>query len=93
MPSALAVRWRAIEAAGTRSLLQHLLCSSRTSIGKLSERRVSVMHLRSRRVSGAADREQPCGLAAGDQSEQPMFSFEVEDILAAHSYESGVEVE
>jgi hypothetical protein len=64
-----------IEAAGTQSLLQHLLCSSRTSIGKLSERRVSVMHLRSRRVSGAADREQPCGLVVMDGWRRELFAF------------------
>ena len=61
--SALAERWR--EAAGTWSLLLHLLCSARTSIGKLSRRRASAMRLRSA-VSGAADRDQPCGLAVMD---------------------------
>ena len=52
--------------AGTRSLLLHIFCSARTSIGKLSGRRASAMCLCARRVSGAAHREQRCGLVVMD---------------------------
>ena len=33
------------------------------------------MHLRSRRVSGAADREQPCGLVVMDGWRRELFAF------------------
>ena len=42
------------------------VCSARKSIGKLSGRRASAMRLCARRVSGAAHREQRCGLVVMD---------------------------
>ena len=62
----------------TRSLLLHIFCSARKSIGKLSGRRASAMRLCARRVSGAAHREQRCGLVVMDGCGAPggrLFAF------------------